>query len=123
MATAATGGWYGADQRACRVWLTDASLFWASLDGEGVNRLPLERIDEARDGVGDRVRIATRDTCGWRFDLPFDFACPASKANSADQRHRFLNILAAGGIAVANDSRPFAPWRQGGVVRPTDRGR
>lgn len=123
MATAAVGGWYGMEQRACRVWLTDASLFWASLDGTGVNRLPLDDIHEIRDGAGDRVRIATRDTRGSRFDLPFDFAYREPGVSASDQRHRFLNILAGRGIAIASETPVLAPWRRGGMVRPTDRDR
>lgn len=118
MATAAVGGWYGSDQRACRVWLTDESLFWACLDGDGVNRLALADIDEARDGAGDRVRIATRDGRGWRFDLPFDFACREPGISSSDQRHRFLDVLGARGIAIVSETPAHAPWRRGGVARP-----
>src|SRR5690606_12336543 len=44
MAQAAVGGWFGAMQHRCRVWLTEQSLFWSCPEGDGVNRLPVSHI-------------------------------------------------------------------------------
>lgn len=122
-AMAAVGGWYGSEQRACRIWLTDESLFWSTRDGDGVNRLPLTGILDVRDGVGDRIRVSTRDRAGHRFDLPFDFACCPAGMNSSHQRHRFLNALASRGVAMRAEPVPLAPWQRGSLMRPSDRNR
>lgn len=123
MAQAAVGGWFGAIQHRCRVWLTEESLFWSCPQGDGVNRLPVSHIVEVRDGVADRVRVVFQDDAGYRHDLPLDFAWASAESSPGQQRMRFLNALAASGVAVSAASVPLAPWRRGGTMRPTDRGR
>lgn len=120
-ATAAVGGWYGAIQQECRIWLARESLFWCSPEGRGVNRLRLRDIAEARDGYGETVVVSTRDGLGHRFDLPFVFRGQAAKTHCSHQRVRFLDALASYGIALSTASPPMAPWRRGGLVRPTNR--
>jgi len=123
MAQAAVGGWFGAVQHQCRVWLTEESLFWSCPQGVGVNRLLVSHIVEVRDGVADRIRIVFQDDGGYRHDLPLDFSHGSAEPSPIQQRMRFLNALAASGVAVSAASVPLAPWRRGGTVRPTDRGR
>lgn len=121
-ARASVGGWYGAVQRSCRVWLTEDSFLWCCSEGNGVNRLPLADIVEVRDGVADRIRVAARDAAGHRYDLAFDFATGTSGVDPMRQRVQLLNALASRGVAISTAPAPLAPWRRGGVVRPTDRG-
>lgn len=115
-AMAAVGGWYGATQRPCRVWLSKESLFWSAPEGHGVNRLQFQDIAEVRDGYGERLIISTRDGLGHRFDIPFVFG---TRAMGSRQRVEFLNALASYGIALRTASPVMAPWRRGGMVRPT----
>lgn len=121
MATATVGGWYGSVQQKCRVWLTGESLLWAAPEGSGVNRLRMSDIAEARDGYGENVVIGTRDGLGHRFDLSFAFDGHAAKTHNVQQRVHFQNVLASSGIAMRTASSAMAPWRRGGLVRPTDR--
>jgi hypothetical protein len=120
---ASVGGWYGAVQHPCRVWLTEESLFWCCTQGEGINRLALTDIIQVRDGVADRVLISFRDSAGQRCDLPFDFDSGTTGAQPMEQRMRFLNVLASRGVRVRTAPPPLAPWRSGDVQRPADRGR
>jgi hypothetical protein len=123
LALASVGGWFGAVQHPCRVWLTEESLFWYCSQGDGVNRLVLNDIIDVRDGVADRVLISFRDSAGHRCDLPFDFDCGTPGTEPMQQRLRFLNLLASCGVRVSTASLPIAPWRSGGTLRPADGGR
>jgi hypothetical protein len=117
LARASVGGWYGAVQHPCRVWITGESLFWCCSEGEGVNRLALTDIVDVRDGVADRVCIAFRDSGGHRCDLPFDFDTCTSGTQPMQQRMRFLDVLASCGVAVSTAPLPLAPWRSNTVGR------
>lgn len=123
MARACVGGWYGAVQRSCRVWLTGTSLFWCSPREQGVNRLTLSEILEARDGIADRVCISFRDDGGQRYDLPFDFNVDARGTTGMQERVRFLNALASCGVPVGTATMAATPWRRGGTVRPDNKWR
>jgi hypothetical protein len=123
-AIAAVGGWMGTRHDECRMWLTEQSLLWAGTHQSGVNRLALSTIMEARDGVADRVSVGIPDSLGHRFDLSFDLAVDhVELERSANPRVRFMDALASLGVPVGVASTPLAPWRPGGLVRPTDRGR
>ncbi|HEV2074555.1 MAG TPA: hypothetical protein VGR29_13075, partial [Thermomicrobiales bacterium] len=86
-ARACVGGWYGAVQRSCRVWLTRTSLLWCCSDGEGVNRLSFSDIAGARDGVSDRIRVSFHQG-DQQYDLLFDFDVPAPGLVGKEQRTR-----------------------------------
>lgn len=122
-AVSSVGGWYGAVQRECRVWLTEESLFWCCSHGNGVNRLPIPDIIDVRDGVADRICLAFRDGAGQRYDLVFDLQGDVSRTSAAQQRMQLLNALASVGVPVGTAPRAMAPWRRGGMMRPTDLGR
>jgi hypothetical protein len=115
------GGWFGMQQSGCRIWLTAESLFWTCATADGVNRMPVASIIEARDGVGDRILVSMRDHAGHRYDLAFDLAVDGQLNAGREQRTRLLNALASLGIAVGAAARPFAPWRRGGMLPPSDR--
>lgn len=120
MATGSVGGWFGGAHSDCRMWLTTESLFWSYANGEGVNRLALADVLEVRDGVGDRVMVTLRTAAGHRFDLAFDLAAEPGK-DGRRQRLSFLNAIASFGVPVSAVRPPLAPWRRGGMIRPTER--
>ncbi len=119
IAHGSTGGWFGGRHSGCRMWLTAESLFWSCANGDGVNRLSLADVLEVRDGVGDRVMVSLRNAAGHRFDLAFDLAAEPGK-DGRRQRLSFLNAIASFGVPVSAVRPPLAPWRRGGMVRPTD---
>lgn len=120
MANGSTGGWFGGVHSGCRMWLTTESLFWSCANGEGVNRLPLADVLEMRDGVGDRVMVSLRNAAGHRFDFAFELAAEPGK-DGRRQRLSYLNAIASLGVPVSAVRSPLAPWRRGGMVRPTER--
>jgi len=101
--TAAVGGWFGGRRSSCRVWVTNASLFWCCREGQGVNRLALTDITDVRVGPFDTVLVSTSDGLGHKFDLPFAF--PAS-----EQRAGFLDALKRGGLSPQQAVPPLMPW-------------
>lgn len=109
-ATAAVGGWFGGRRNACRVWLTDASLFWCCREGQGVNRLCLSEIAGVRVGPTATVLVATSDGLGHQFELPFVFA-------NDDDLGAFLDALARRDIAVTPAPAPLTPWLRGMSAR------
>lgn len=119
---ASVGGWFGTTQDYCRIWLTSTSLLWAGAHREGVNRVALSDILQARDGVGDRVCVGIADDRGHRFDLSFDLSQDQVDLRREDNpRVRFMNALASQGVAVGSASTPLAPWRAGSLLRPSER--
>lgn len=119
-ATGSVGGWFGGVHDACRMWLTSESLFWCCSSGEGVNRLSLADIRDVQDGVGDRVMVSLRNDAGHRFDIVFELAASV-ELDARRQRMSFLNALASFGAPVSTARPALAPWRRGGMVRPTER--
>jgi hypothetical protein len=115
-ARACVGGWYGAVQRSCRVWFTRTSLLWCCSDGEGVNRLSLSDLAEARDGVSDRICVSFHHQDDQRYDVLFDFDVVAPGLVGKEQRMRFLNVLAACGVPVSTANAATVPWRHRGNV-------
>ena len=117
MARACVGGWYGAVQRSCRVWLTRTSLLWCCSDGEGVSRLSLSDLVEARDGVSDRICVSFNHQGDQRYDVLFDFDVVAPGLEGKEQRARFLDALAACGVPVSTATAAMVPWRHRGNVQ------
>lgn len=119
---AAVGGWFGTRHDHCRMWVTEQSLLWAGAHQEGVNRIALSDILQARDGAGDRLCIGIANGLGYRFDLSFDLAGDhVGMQRRANPRVQFMNALATLGVPVATATTPLAPWRAGSMVRPSDR--
>jgi hypothetical protein len=105
-ATAAVGGWFGGRRNACRVWITDASLFWTCREGRGVNRLCLSEIAGVRVGPTATVLVATSDGLGHQYELPFVFA-------NDDDLGAFLDALARVDIAATPAPASLTPWLRG----------
>jgi hypothetical protein len=119
---ASVGGWFGNNQEASRIWLTERSLLWAGANGEGLNRIARADILCARDGTGDRVCIGLPDALGFRYDLAFDLALDhVELAWHLHPRVQMMDALARHGVPVGTASTPLAPWRAGSMVRPMDR--
>lgn len=114
---ASVGGWFGSELDVSEVWITERSVIWCALHGEGVNRLAIDRIIDSRNGFGDRIAIGIEDACGGRYDLFFDFGNKQDRDNPAA---RVLQMFAAMGVPVSISSPAVAPWRRGGTRRPSD---
>jgi hypothetical protein len=119
---ASVGGWFGSRRDTCRLWLTESSLLWAGARQDGVNRIALQDILEARDGAGDRVNIGIPDALGHRYDLSFDLAIDHVELHRhANPRVQLMDALARRGVPVSSMTIPLAPWRSGRLIRPMDR--
>jgi hypothetical protein len=116
-AWASVGGPFGAELDTADVWITGHALIWCPAHGQGLNRLALESVIEARGGFGDRVAIGIEDACGGRYDLFFDFG----NRNDRTQRGAHVQeLLAAAGVRVSSAAPVIAPWRRGGTRPPVD---
>lgn len=116
-AWASAGGWFGAEFDIADVWITENTIIWCPAHGNGLNRLPLEKIIDCRNGFGDRLAIGIEDACGGRYDLFFDFANRTDRANHGA---RVQQLLHAGGVPIGTATPVIAPWRRGGTRRPSD---
>lgn len=107
----------GNELEPCDVWLTTRSVIWGGGMGDGVLRLPLERlVDVVSVDLESRRRtpaiyLACLDDGGGRHDLPFIF----DRQHPAQRCHRERGALIVGlrsrGIPLGMASSPPQPWR------------
>lgn len=109
-AWASAGGPFGSQLDASDVWITAQALLWCPAHGQGINRLALEKIVEARGGFGDRMAIGIEDACGGRYDLFFDFG---NRNDRAQRGAQVQELLADAGVPVSMAEPVIAPWRRG----------
>lgn len=115
VASAALGP--GNELEPCDVWLTTRSVIWGGDSGDGVLRLPLERLldvvaaDAEGRGRAPAVYLACADEAGGRHDLPFVFDRHHSAQRCLQERGALLNRLRSRGVALGSMSAPPQPWR------------
>lgn len=113
------GGWNGSAREGVHLWLTESSVMWCGERDSGLYRIPLERLLLVRTGHLDHLTIGIEDHQGARYDLAFD----VGQAEDIRPAMRLSEAFASLGVDVDQASAALAPWRAGGMIRPTDRGR
>ena len=114
-ATAPIGG--GLDRAPADVWLTTRSLIWGGAPGDGVCRLPLERVlDVLPTQLGDRAGtpatyVAFAGADGTRHDVTFVFDAHAHDDRNQRERGAFLVGLRSRGVPLGVGAPARQPWR------------
>jgi hypothetical protein len=106
----------GLDSAPTDVWLTTKSLIWGGPGGEGINRVPLQLLQDVITAqVDDRARtpavyISFGDESTGRFDLAFLFDRYDTERN-VRERGAFLVGLRSRGIPLGSSVPRYQPWK------------
>jgi hypothetical protein len=106
----------GLDSTPADVWLTTKSLIWGSPGGDGINRVPLQLLQDVITAqVDDRqktpaVYISFGDESTGRYDLAFLFDRYDAERNLRE-RGAFLVGLRSRGVPLGAPVPPYQPWR------------
>jgi hypothetical protein len=106
----------GLDSSPADVWLTTKSLIWGSPGGDGINRVPLQLLQDVITAqVDDRqktpaVYISFGDESTGRYDLAFLFDRYDTERNLRE-RGAFLVGLRSRGVPLGAPVPLYQPWR------------